>query len=110
MWHARCGLCAYAPWRWESPAGARESFSRNFYVKKEFRRFESHYRRWLRRSYFVVLSGRNAVGTPVDWYARLVRLARREGVPAAVDTSGAALAAALQAKPFLIKPHLSEAE
>jgi len=79
-------------------------------TSKEIRRFESHYRRWLRRSYFVVLSGRNAVGTPVDWYARLVRLARREGVPAAVDTSGAALAAALQAKPFLIKPNLAEAE
>ncbi len=77
---------------------------------QEIRRFEIRYRQWLRRSYFVVLSGRNAVGAPVDWYARLVRLARQEDVPAAVDTSGATLAAALKAKPFLIKPNLEEAE
>lgn len=76
----------------------------------EIRRFEDRYRRWLRRSHFVVLCGRNAVGAPVNWYARLVRLARHEGVPAALDTSGAALAAGLKAKPFLIKPNLEEAE
>lgn len=77
---------------------------------KEIRRFEIRYRQWLRRSRWVVLSGRNAVGAPVDWYARLVRLARKEGVPAAVDTSGTALEAALEAKPFLIKPNRAEAE
>lgn len=76
---------------------------------QEIRRFEIRYRQWLRRSRWVVLCGRNAVGAPVDWYARLVRLAKEEGVPAAVDTSGAALAAALKAKPFLIKPNLEEA-
>ena len=77
---------------------------------KEIRRFEIRYRQWLRRSRLVVLSGRNAVGAPADWYARLVRLARKEGVPAAVDTSGTALEAALKAKPFLIKPNRAEAE
>lgn len=77
---------------------------------KEIRHFEIEYRRWLRRSRWVVLCGRNAVGAPVDWYARLIHLARKEGVPAAVDTSGAALAAALKARPFLIKPNLEEAE
>lgn len=77
---------------------------------KEIQRFEIRYRQWLRRSRLVVLAGRNAVGAPVDWYARLVRLARKEGVPAAVDTSGASLAAALKAKPFLIKPNRAEAE
>lgn len=77
---------------------------------REIRRFENQYRRWLRHSRWVVLAGRNAAGAPVDWYARLVRLAQREGVPAAVDTSGAALCAALKAKPFLIKPNRAEAE
>ncbi len=77
---------------------------------QELRRFENQYRRWLRHSRWVVLSGRNAAGAPAQWYARLVRLAQREGVPVAVDTSGAALAAALQAKPFLIKPNRAEAE
>lgn len=76
----------------------------------EIRRFESRYRRWLRGRRLVVLSGRNAAGAPVDWYARLVRLARREGVPAAVDTSGAPLLAALKARPFLVKPNREEAE
>lgn len=77
---------------------------------REVRRFEIRYRQWLRRSRLVVLAGGNAVGAPVDWYARLVRLARKEGVPAALDTSGAALAAALKAKPFLVKPNRAEAE
>ena len=77
---------------------------------KEVQRFEIRCRQWLRRSRLVVLAGRNAVGAPVDWYARLVRLAREEGVPAALDTSGAALEAALKAKPFLIKPNRAEAE
>lgn len=77
---------------------------------KEIRRFEIRYRQWLRRSRLVVLAGRNAVGAPVGWYARLVRLARKEGVPAAVDTSGTVLEAALKAKPFLIKPNRAEAE
>ena len=76
----------------------------------EILRFETQYRQWLRRSRWVVLAGRNAVGAPVDWYARLVRLARKEGVLAAVDTSGTALSAVLKAKPFLIKPNLAEAE
>mgnify|MGYP001607892032 CR=1 FL=1 len=76
----------------------------------EIRRFETQYRQWLRRSRWVVLAGRNAVGAPVDWYAKLIRLAQREGVPAALDTSGAALSAALKAKPFLIKPNRAEAE
>lgn len=79
-------------------------------TSQEIRRFEIQYRRWLRRSRLVVLAGRNAVGAPAEWYARLVCLAQREGVPAAVDTSGAALCAALKAKPFLIKPNLQEAE
>lgn len=76
----------------------------------EIRQFETRYRRWLRQSRFVILCGRNAVGAPVNWYARLVRLAQQEDVPAAVDTSGAALCAALQARPFLIKPNLQEAQ
>lgn len=77
---------------------------------KEIRKFEDQYRRWLRQSRLVVLAGRNAVGAPVDWYAKLIRLARREGIPVAVDTSGATLAAALKANPFLVKPNREEAE
>ena len=77
---------------------------------RELRRFEDQYRRWLRRSRWVVLCGRNAVGAPADWYAKLIHLARKEGVPAAVDTGGAALAASLKAKPFLVKPNREEAE
>ena len=77
---------------------------------QEVQRFEIRYRQWLRHSRLVVLAGRNAVGAPVDWYARLVRLARKEGVPAAVDTSGRPLRAALNASPFLVKPNREEAE
>ena len=47
-------------------------------------------------------------GAPVDLYATLVRRAHAAGVRAAIDTSGAPLAAALAARPDLIKPNLGE--
>lgn len=75
----------------------------------ELRQFEQKFVRALRGARLVVLSGRNANGAPADWYGRLVKLAARHNVPAAVDTSGAALGAAISAKPFLIKPNREEA-
>lgn len=47
-------------------------------------------------------------GLPVTLYADVVAAARRWGVPVAIDTSGAALTAAVEARPDLIKPNHHE--
>ena len=57
---------------------------------------------------WLVLSGGLAPGMPEDFYARLVRALRPRGTRIALDTTGAALAAALQAGVDVVKPSLSE--
>lgn len=57
---------------------------------------------------YLVLSGSLPPGVPVDFYARLVRLARARGTRVVLDSSGPALAAALQAGVYLVKPSLRE--
>jgi 1-phosphofructokinase len=61
---------------------------------------------------WVVLSGSLPPGTPVDWYADLVRSLRDTGVRIAVDTSEAPLLALLSAgrdaAPHLLKPNAEE--
>ena len=57
---------------------------------------------------WLASSGSLPPGAPVDLHAHLVRLARGSGTPAAVDTSGAALAAAVEAGPDVVKPNLEE--
>ncbi|MCU1668674.1 MAG: fruK [Blastococcus sp.] len=61
---------------------------------------------------WVVLSGSLPPGTPVDWYAELVRSLRDTGVRVAVDTSEAPLRALLAdgpgAAPDLLKPNSEE--
>jgi 6-phosphofructokinase 2 len=53
---------------------------------------------------FVVLSGSLPPGAPDDLYARAVQHARERGRGVVVDASGAALAAAVEAAPHVIKP------
>jgi 6-phosphofructokinase 2 len=57
---------------------------------------------------FVVASGSVPPGVPVDFFARVAREAKRQGAQTIVDTSGAALAAALDEGVTLIKPNLVE--
>ena len=61
---------------------------------------------------WVVLSGSLPPGTPVDWYATLVRSLRDTGARIAVDTSEAPLLALLgagpDAAPDLLKPNAEE--
>jgi tagatose 6-phosphate kinase len=56
----------------------------------------------------VVLSGSAPPGLPDDIYATFIEKARTSGVAVILDTSGVKLAAALAAKPSLIKPNLEE--
>ncbi len=57
----------------------------------------------------IMLSGSLPVGVPVDGYGRLCRIAARRGVRAIVDASGAPLAAALAAEPWVVKLNADEA-
>lgn len=65
----------------------------------------------LKREGFVVASGSLPRGAPVDSYVRLARAAARNGLPFVLDSSGAALAAALaHGGIHLVKPSQSELE
>lgn len=57
---------------------------------------------------FVVASGSLPPGVPTDFYARLARTAGTRSVKMVLDSSGPALAQALQAGVFLVKPNLRE--
>ncbi|MCP3097540.1 1-phosphofructokinase family hexose kinase [Myxococcus sp. K15C18031901] len=57
---------------------------------------------------FIVASGSLPQGVPEDFYARVVRLARRLDVRAVVDTSGPPLALALAEGVYLAKPNRRE--
>ncbi len=54
---------------------------------------------------YVVASGSLPPGVPEDFYARLARIARRQGNRLVLDTSGAPLRRALRAGVFLVKPN-----
>lgn len=64
----------------------------------------------LRPGDWLVCSGSMPPGAPEDAAAQLVRLAREVGARSVVDSSGAALAAAVAAGPELIKPSRRELE
>jgi len=57
---------------------------------------------------YLVLSGSIPPGVPLDIYARLARSAAARGTRIVLDTSGPALAAALDASVWLVKPSLNE--
>jgi tagatose 6-phosphate kinase len=56
----------------------------------------------------AVMSGSVPPGAPADAYARLVRIARRHGVPTVVDASGAHLRTAADAGPTVLAPNRDE--
>jgi 6-phosphofructokinase 2 len=57
---------------------------------------------------WLVASGSLPPGVPTDFYARLARLCRLRGARLVLDTSGPALAAALDEGVYLFKPNLRE--
>ena len=58
----------------------------------------------------VTLSGSLPPGVPIDFYADLIEIARKENVLTFLDTSGEALRKGLEAGPFFIKPNETEAK
>jgi len=57
---------------------------------------------------YIAASGSLPDGAPVDFYARVARMARKMGARLALDTSGDSLKAALEEKVFLLKPNRRE--
>ena len=60
------------------------------------------------RAGWVAACGSLPPGVPVEFYADLCRRCADQGVKVAVDTSGPALLAAVEARPALIKPNRDE--
>ncbi|MDJ1136452.1 1-phosphofructokinase [Streptomyces iconiensis] len=61
-----------------------------------------------RHASWLVCCGSLPRGLADDWYAALVTRARASGVRVALDSSGPALAAALAARPDVVKPNADE--
>lgn len=75
-----------------------------------FASFRDHLGGLAAQARYVVLSGSLPTGLAPDAYRQLLETVKAAGAIAVLDTSGAALAPALPAGPFLIKPNRAEAE
>lgn len=84
-----------------NPRGPRLSIA-------EWSRTEVEVNRFLIRSRLLVISGSMPPGTAVDLYARWTQMARGQGVQVLLDCDGAAFAAGVKARPFLVKPNAHE--
>jgi tagatose 6-phosphate kinase len=73
----------------------------------EYAGFLVSYQKAVAEAAVVVLSG-SLPGLSADSYAELISLANSAGVPAILDTSGAALRLGAAAGPAMIKPNLAE--
>ena len=74
----------------------------------EWRGLMNGVRRELTRANLLILSGSLPRGVPVTAYARMIRLAHRFGLRTLLDCDGPVLAAAIPARPFLVKPNEHE--
>jgi len=73
--------------------------------ESELAAFEHAFARWARYASVVVLAGSFPAGTPVDFYARLMRQTRANII---VDAQGPPLLACLTSRPAIIKPNREE--
>ncbi|POX65177.1 1-phosphofructokinase [Streptomyces sp. Ru62] len=74
----------------------------------EWGAFLDRYEELLGGASAVALCGSLPPGVPVGAYANLVRLARAQGVPVLLDTSGEPLRRGVAARPDIIKPNADE--
>lgn len=57
---------------------------------------------------YIVASGSLTTGIPFDFFAQLALIAKQKNIKLVLDTSGAALTAALEKGVYMIKPNLGE--
>jgi 1-phosphofructokinase family hexose kinase len=74
----------------------------------ELNALKAQVRRHLKHAQLLILSGSLPRGVPATVYAQLIRLAHRFGVRTLLDCDGPAFAAAVRARPFLVKPNEHE--
>ncbi|MER2175128.1 MAG: tagatose-6-phosphate kinase [Carnobacterium sp.] len=79
-------------------------------TETEVEGFVEVFQRLLSKTNLLTISGSLAKGFPVDFYVRLIMLAKEKGIDTLLDTSGEALKEVLKGKtkPKLIKPNLTE--
>lgn len=75
---------------------------------RELQAFLSKYEALVPGMEYVVMSGSTPPGVHEGIYAELIDIAKRHGVKTVLDSSGAALAEGLKAKPCIAKPNIHE--
>ncbi len=75
---------------------------------REWNSLQQQTRRLLAGADCLILSGSLPRGLPVTAYGTLIRLTSRTGVRTILDCDGPSLAAAISARPFLVKPNVHE--
>jgi len=70
--------------------------------------FLRKYSRMLKRAEYVVLGGALPPGLPADFYRKLVRMAKDQGVRTVVHAGRAALREAIPEGPYFVKPDVRE--
>lgn len=78
--------------------------------REEEKRIEKVTRQRLEGASWLLLCGSLPPGLSVDFYARLIDIARQKKVKTLLDTGGDALRVGLEARPTMVKPNRHEAE
>jgi tagatose 6-phosphate kinase len=76
--------------------------------ESDLEKFLSLYQQVIKESQVVAISGSMPKGVPVNFYGKLVSMAKIQGKTVILDTSGEALKENLASKPTMIKPNADE--
>ena len=78
--------------------------------KPELVRLEKELRAKLEKASWLMICGSLPPGVPANFYAQLIKMARKRGVKTLLDADGDALEVGVEAKPTVVKPNQPEAE
>ncbi len=78
--------------------------------KPELVRLEKEIRAKLEKASWLMICGSLPPGVPANFYAQLIKMARKRGVKTLLDADGDALEVGVEAKPTVVKPNQPEAE
>ncbi len=77
---------------------------------EEVARLKRQWSRLLERATIAIISGSTPRGVPLSFYRELIQIARTHRVPVILDARDQLLAAAIDAKPEVVKPNHAELE